>query len=92
MRLEKNDIGMLMVCAIRYCHGRQTYMPTTIQKIVLNHLDSVDDKHLKILLDDCKFQGETNNYGDVSVDKPSWLKYRDEIQKEYDRRMRNGNK
>ncbi len=26
-KLLNDDFGTLAICAIRYCHGRQTYMP-----------------------------------------------------------------
>ena len=90
MRFYKDDMGILMVCAIRYCQGLQTLVPNRVQKIVIGRLKLVSDKTLEILLNDCKIQERENNYSDLDL-KESWLKFRKEIQKEYDRRMRNGN-
>ena len=84
--LTEDDFGTLCICAIRYCHGRQTYMPSLVQGIVTQHLDDLSDKDVYVLLQDCDFQEQFHLFGDDRVDKPNWLKYRAIIEVECDKR------
>ena len=45
-KLEIDDFGTLAICAIRYCHGRQTYMPDLVQDIIRQHLRELSDQDL----------------------------------------------
>lgn len=84
--MEQDDFGTLCICAIRYCHGRQTYMPSLVQGIVREHLSELSDKDIHVMLDDCDFQETMKLYGDPSIDKPNWLKWREDLVKEQERR------
>lgn len=86
LNISQEDIGMLCICAIRYCHGRQTYMPLLVQRIVLGLLPKLSNKDLGILLEDCEFQKKTEMYGDPVIDKPDWLRYRKALEEEKERR------
>jgi hypothetical protein len=33
IKLDQENFGTLAICAIRYCQGRQTYMPSLVQGI-----------------------------------------------------------
>ena len=90
INIDQSDFGALCICAIRYCHGRQTYMPSLIQGIVGSHLDKFSDKDLAIMLDDCGFQERMHLYGDEIIDKPGWIKWRGRLVAEKVRRMGNG--
>lgn len=46
IKINEDNFGVLAICAIRYCHGRQTYMPTLIQGIVGQHLEELSDRDL----------------------------------------------
>ena len=39
--LTPEDFATLAICAIRYCHGRQTYMPGLVQRIIRPHLAEI---------------------------------------------------
>lgn len=80
------DFGALAICAIRYCHGRMTYMPDMVRDIVRPYLDRISDKDLDIMLEDCEFQRQTEMYGDERIDKPAWLKWHEELEAEKERR------
>ena len=86
MRIEQEDFATLCVCAIRYCQGRKTYMPSLVQGIVLEHLSDLSDKDLAVLLADAEFQEKFDLYGDEMIDKPGWLKWREKLQKEVEKR------
>jgi hypothetical protein len=69
--IEQEDFGTLCICALRYCHGRQTYMPSLVQDIVSAHFKDLAPRDLKVIADDERFQRECNLWGD-KYDKVSW--------------------
>ena len=75
--ITPTDLGTLAICAIRYCQGRQTYMPSFVQGIIKRHIDMVDDKDLHVMIDDCGFQERCNLYGDERIDKPGWIRWKE---------------
>lgn len=85
-RLEKDDFGTLAICAIRYCHGRQTYMPDLVRSIVRPRLKELSDKDLNVMIEDCDFQERMNLYGDKRIDKPGWLRWKADLIAERERR------
>lgn len=48
MNIDNADFGILAVCAVRYCQGRETYMPELIRGIVREHISEVTDKDLQV--------------------------------------------
>jgi len=86
MTLSQEDFGTLCICAIRYCHGRQTYMPDLVRGIIRPHLKELEDRDLKVMLDDCDYQADMKLYGDERIDKPRWLKWAEELKAEKERR------
>jgi len=83
MRIDNDDFGILAICAIRYCHGRETYMPGLIRGIVKSHIDDVSDKDLQVMINDCECQYA---FGDENIDKPGWLEWKDFLINEQKRR------
>lgn len=72
--ISQEDFGTLCVCALRYCHGRRTYMPTLVQEIVQSHFKDLSEKDLKVIADDERFQTEYNLWGD-GCDLTAWMKF-----------------
>lgn len=91
MRIDigKRDFATLCICAIRYCHGRQTYMPSLVQRIVGEHLKEISRSDLQVMLDDCDFQRRMCLYGDEKIDKPDWLRWEQKVKDEIERRKGN---
>ena len=85
--LSEEDLGLLCICAIRYCQGRQTYMPDLIRSIVRPLLPKLRDQELNIMMEDCKFQANMHLWGDERIDKPGWLKWKKELDAEKERRL-----
>jgi hypothetical protein len=83
--ITKEDFGTLAICAIRYCRGRQTYMPGLVQRIVRSHLTELEDRDLSVLLQDCEWMSDFD-YGDPAIDKPKWLKWKELLMAEKKRR------
>ena len=86
IKLNAEDFGTLAITAIRYCHARQTYMPDLVRGIIRPHLQELSDKDLGVMLSDCEFQDRMHLYGDVNIDKPGWLQWRQELLAEKERR------
>ena len=84
--LTQEDFGTLCICAIRYCHGRQTYMPGLVREIVRLHLSELSDKDLGVMIEDCDFQERMHIYGDERIDKPGWLLWKAYLLREKERR------
>lgn len=87
--ISEEDLSTLCICALRYCHGRQTYMPGLVQGICEFYLGRLSDRTLYIMLEDCKFQERMHLYGDEKIDKPGWLKWKETLLKEKERRESN---
>lgn len=86
INIEQDDFGTLCICAIRYCQGRQTYMPSLVQGIVREHFEEFSDKDIAVMLDDCRFQKQMDLYGDPTIDKPNWLRWKEDLLAEQRRR------
>ena len=57
-----------------------------MQDIVTQYLEQLRDNDIYVLLDDCNYQDKFNLYGNPTIDKPNWLKYRKLIEAEYKKR------
>lgn len=86
--ITQKDFGTLAICAIRYCHGRQTYMPDLVRGIVAPHLPEVSDNDLTVMIEDCEFQERMHLYGDERIDKPGWIRWKELLIAEKDRRAK----
>lgn len=88
IKLSLYDFATLAICAIRYCHGRQTYMPSLVQGIIRPHLSELEDRDLYVLLKDCEDMSDFD-YGDPVIDRPNWERWHEDL-KEEKRRRENG--
>ena len=72
--ISQEDFGTLCICALRYCHGRRTYMPSLVQQIVIAHFKDLSDRDLKVIADDERFQSHMNLFGDM-CDEVDWRNF-----------------
>ena len=77
--IKKEDFGTLCICSLRYCMGRKTYMPLTVQNIIREHLHALSDNDIKVMLQDRDFQARMDMYGDP-CDRADWLKFWDDLE------------
>lgn len=84
-KLTQDEFGVLACCAIRYCQGRQTYMPDLVRSIITPHLSEISDRDLKVMLNDCESQAQWENYGS-DFDKKGWLEWKQLLIDEQNRR------
>lgn len=61
------DFCTILICAIRYCLGRRTYMPSLVTDIIRPLLPHLDDKTLSVMRGDIKI---AESYGNETIDKP----------------------
>ena len=85
--LDNENFGILCICALRYCMGRETYIPDLIRGIVKPFLRLLTDKDIGVMLNDCDFQAHSGCYGDESIDKPGWLEWQTILNDEKVRRF-----
>ena len=74
INIAQQDFGTLCICALRYCHGRRTYMPSMVQDIVRKHFDDLSAKDLRIIAKDEQFQRDMDLWGDA-CDKQDWYDF-----------------
>jgi hypothetical protein len=93
--LSQEDFGTLLICALRYCSGRHTYMPSLVQGICRQHLKELRDKDISVLLDDCVRDKtiRTSTYGLSinEIDAEDWSNFEEMLKKEKARREENHN-
>lgn len=90
LKIDQTDFGTLCICAIRYCHGRMTYMPDLVREIITPHLTELADRELEVMIEDCGYQERMHLYGDERIDKPGWLDWKKTLEAEKERRMPKG--
>lgn len=86
IQLLPEHFGTLAICAIRYCQGRETYMPDLVRSIVRPHIKELSDKDLGVMIDDCDFQRRGGLYGNETIDKPGWLQWEQDLMAERESR------
>lgn len=82
--ISQEDFGTLCICALRYCHGRKTYMlsldmPSLVRKIVLDNKEKMCDVDRFAILADKGFQQKMNLWGE-DIDKTDWMKFYEEME------------
>lgn len=80
IEISQKDFGTLCICALRYCHGRQTYMPQLVQSIVAAHFADISSSDLKIIENDKQFQTDLALFGDKN-DQIEWLHFYERLER-----------
>ena len=73
------DFGAILICAVRYALGRHSYMPSLVQDFIRPLLPRLSRNTLFVMAQDIR---GSSSYGDPYIDKPGWMRFLDEIQKE----------
>lgn len=73
------DFCTILICAIRYCLGRQTYMPFLVIEFIRPLLPHLDNKTLSIIENDIK---NAESYGNEKIDKAIWVRFLSEVEEE----------
>lgn len=65
----------IIICAVRYCLGRRTYMPSLVVSYITPLIPNLSDKTLYCLEKDVIGAKDTCGYGDKHADEPVWMKF-----------------
>lgn len=86
IEISQEDFGTLCICALRYCHGRQTYMPSLVQEIVGAHLEELSDKDIGVMVNDADYRNglDIRLYGEAEQD---WLTFEEKVRTEQANRI-----
>lgn len=63
--------GTMMVSAVRYALGRQTYIVSTTTNYIKFIAPQLDNRSLACIERDIR---TANNYGHETIDKPEWMR------------------
>ena len=86
IKVDEQDFGTVCVCALRYAMGRKTYMPSLVRDFVRPLLTQLPDKTLAVMINDCEEQERMNVWGSETIDKPGWVRWKQELLTEKERR------
>ena len=89
--IKDEDFGAVLICAVRYCLGRQTYMPGLIIGYVTPLLPHISDNTLRCMETDLSKPDLYGGFGHEKIDEPIWIKFRCNVQEEIQRRKEKGN-
>lgn len=85
-----DDFGAVLNCAVRYCLGRQTYMPGIIISFINPHIQKLSNRTLWTIQRDIDEAAVyPNGLGNPEIDKPKWIEFRNAIVAEIERRKEN---
>ena len=91
--ISVTDLGVVLNCAVRYCMGRQTYMPSIVIDFITPLIPRLDNKTLWCLDRDLSDPAVYGGLGDEKIDAPLWIKFHERIKEEIKSRkeQENGN-
>lgn len=85
VKLNTWDFSTLAICAVRYCLGRQSYMPALVCRIMKKHMDEIDPSSLIVLQRDVREYLTTDSYTHSFSDiKDTWNKFLKFIEEKID--------
>lgn len=78
-----DTFGQMMVSAVRYALGRQTYIVSTTTRYITHLLPKLDNHNIACMERDIR---EAGNYGSETIDKPEWMALLKVLQEEMNTR------
>ena len=87
---DVSEFGALMICAVRYAIGRESYMPSLVQGFIMRYPQAVTENVKATILRDIEENDKVTTHtlcdgttltidhlGDTKIDRPGWMKFRD---------------
>lgn len=78
--IRQDDLDTLILCAFRYAIGRQTYMPSLVQRITLTHLEQVAPGTRATIAREIDDHIRTYKNAGSEEDTAGWLAFRDKME------------
>ena len=70
------DFETILLCAVRYAIGRETYMPSLVIDYITPLLPYLTDNTLRLIANEITEYGAyEGGLGDEKIDKPYWLAF-----------------
>ena len=85
IKLNADEFAMLAISALRYCKGRQSYLPKHVQDVVKDHLSELSDGALRTIEEDLN-EMRDYDFGDPVIDRPNWQRFQYAVEEERKRR------
>lgn len=86
---DYDDFGAVLNCAVRYCMGRQTYMPSLVIDFITPLLPKLNDKTLWCFQRDLSEPAIYGGFGDEKIDAPKWIEFKNAVEYEIKKRKEN---
>ena len=81
------DFETILLCAVRYAIGRETYMPSLVIDYITPLLSHLSYNTLGLIANDITEYGKYyGGLGDDKIDRPYWLNFKRKILAEMERR------
>lgn len=91
---DVSEFGALMICAVRYAIGRQSYMPSLVQGFIRRYPQAITENVKETILRDIEENNKITEHdlgdgkkmtidhlGDTKIDRPGWIAFRDWLRK-----------
>lgn len=80
--MKKHDFDILLLCALRYALGRQSYITWTVSEAIIDRLAELDANTKRIMSYEIDKAIRGDKAGDIDIDHDHWTKLQKAIKKE----------
>ena len=81
--VDSDNFQSILIGALRYSIGRQTYMPHTVMGYIRPLIPYLSDKTLYVMIRDIE---EAKSWGNPVIDAPEWSRFLANLKTEYQNR------
>jgi len=67
VKVESDEFGLVLNCAVRYCLGRRTYMPSNVIRFITPLIPRLTTRTLYVFKNDIDKQEGCGGYGDENM-------------------------
>ena len=84
------EIGAIVICAVRYALGRESYMPGLVQDFIMRNPEILTESDRQVIIRDIEEADEIRTYtmkngqtltvdmlGNTKIDRPGWLRLKE---------------
>jgi hypothetical protein len=87
LKLESSEFGAVLICAVRYAMGRETYMPSLITEFIAPILPYINLNTLECINRDLSNPATYGGFGHEKIDAPIWVRFHARVQNELNIRL-----